>query len=294
MTPRTGHEKDYPRNAMLAEVKRRLRHLGRSARKSLGQHFLIDDVVLKDIVTAAELSPADTVLEIGPGLGVLTRELAGRVGRVVTVELDDNLAASLKKEMAPYGNVTVINESILKLEPASLVSGHSGYKVVANLPYYITAAALRHLLEASQPPALIVVMVQKEVAEAIAAALGKLSLLAVSIQFYGRPQIVGYVPASAFYPVPKVDSAILKIVLNRRSVVAVPDREGFFRLVRAGFSAPRKQLAGSLANGLGVPKERVVALLREAAIDARRRAETLSLEEWAGLWRVYQGAQPLC
>ncbi len=294
MTPRTGHEKDYPRNAMLAEVKRRLRHLGRSARKSLGQHFLIDDVVLKDIVTAAELSPADTVLEIGPGLGVLTRELAGRVGRVVTVELDDSLATALKKEMEPYGNVTVINESILKLEPASLVSGHSGYKVVANLPYYITAAALRHLLEASQPPALIVVMVQKEVAEAIAAALGKLSLLAVSIQFYGRPQIVGYVPASAFYPVPKVDSAILKIVLNRRSVVAVPDREGFFRLVRAGFSAPRKQLAGSLANGLGVPKERVVALLREAAIDARRRAETLSLEEWAGLWRVYQGAQPLC
>ena len=294
MTARTGNKKDYPHSAMLAEVRRRLRHLGRSARKSLGQHFLIDDAVLKDIVTAAELSPADTVLEIGPGLGVLTRELAGRVGRVVAVELDDGLAAALKKEMAPYGNVTVINESILKLEPASLVGGHSGYKVVANLPYYITAAALRHLLEASQPPALIVVMVQKEVAEAIAAALGKLSLLAVSIQFYGRPQIVGYVPASAFYPAPKVDSAILKIVLNQRPVVSVPDREGFFNLVRAGFSAPRKQLAGSLANGLGVPKEQAAALLAEATIDARRRAETLSLEEWAGLWRVYRETQPLC
>lgn len=294
MTARTGHEKDYPHNAMLAEVKRRLRYLGRSARKSLGQHFLIDDAVLKDILTAAELSPADTVLEIGPGLGVLTRELAGRVGRVVAVELDDNLAAALKKEMEPYGNVTVINESILKLEPASLVGGHSGYKVVANLPYYITAVALRHLLEASQPPALIVVMVQKEVAEAIAAALGKLSLLAVSIQFYGHPQIVGYAPASAFYPAPKVDSAILKIVLNQSPVVAVPDREGFFNLVRAGFSAPRKQLAGSLANGLGVSKEQAAALLAKAAIDARRRAETLSLEEWAGLWRVYREAQPLC
>jgi 16S rRNA (adenine1518-N6/adenine1519-N6)-dimethyltransferase len=279
---------------MLVEVKRRLRHLGRSARKSLGQHFLVDEAVLKDIVTAAELSPADTVLEIGPGLGVLTRELAGQVGQVVAVELDDSLAAALKKEMAPYGNVSVVNESILKVDPASLVKGRSGYKVVANLPYYITAAALRHFLEASLAPALIVVMVQKEVAQAIAAAPGKLSLLAVSVQFYGLPQIVGYVPASAFYPAPEVDSAILKIVLNRKPPMAAHDREGFFRLVRAGFSAPRKQLAGSLANGLEIPKERAAALLAKAAIDAKRRAETLSIKEWVELWRVYREKQPQC
>jgi 16S rRNA (adenine1518-N6/adenine1519-N6)-dimethyltransferase len=279
---------------MLLEVKRRLRHLGQRARKNLGQHFLIDEVVLNDIVTAAALSPADTVLEIGPGLGVLTRELAAQAGRVVAVELDDSLAAALKKEMAPCGNVTVVNESILKLDPASLVGERSGYKVVANLPYNITAAALRHFLEASRPPALIVVMVQKEVAQAIAAAPGKLSLLAVSVQFYGRPQIIGYVPASAFYPAPEVDSAILKIELNRKPPEAAPDRDGFFRLVRAGFSAPRKQLAGSLANGLELPKERAAALLAEAAIDAKRRAETLSIQEWVGLWRVYRERQPLC
>jgi 16S rRNA (adenine1518-N6/adenine1519-N6)-dimethyltransferase len=166
--------------------------------------------------------------------------------------------------------------------------------VVANLPYYITAAALRHFLEASRSPALIVVMVQKEVALAIAATPGKLSLLAVSVQFYGRPLIVGYVPAGAFYPAPEVDSAILKIVLNRKPPVAASDRGSFFRLVRAGFSAPRKQLAGSLANGLEIPKERAAALLVEAAIDAKRRAETLSIREWVGLWRVYRERQPQC
>jgi 16S rRNA (adenine1518-N6/adenine1519-N6)-dimethyltransferase len=137
-------------------------------------------------------------------------------------------------------------------------------------------------------------MVQKEVAQAIAAAPGKLSLLAVSVQFYGCPQIVGYVPAGAFYPAPEVDSAILKIVLNPKPPVTAPDREDFFRLVRAGFSTPRKQLAGSLANGLELPKERATALLREAAIDAKRRAETLSIKEWVVLWRVYRERQPLC
>jgi 16S rRNA (adenine1518-N6/adenine1519-N6)-dimethyltransferase len=271
-----------------------LRQAGLRARKGLGQHFLVDGGVLKSILAAAELTPNDIVIEVGPGLGVLTRELSRQAGRVVAVELDDNLASLLKETLASFDNVTIVNQDILKVDPESLLQEHFPdrktdswyYKVVANLPYYITSPVLRHFLEASVKPQCLVVMVQKEVAREITAKPDRMSLLAISVQLYGEPKIVKYVRASSFYPAPEVDSAILRIAVYPRPVVEV-DTESFFKLVRAGFSAARKQLGNSLAQGLDRPKVEVLPILEKAGIDSRRRAETLSIEEWARLWREY-------
>jgi len=289
--------RDGPEGSLLVQTRGLLRRFGLKARKGLGQHFLVDGAVLGLITGAAELTPADIVVEVGPGLGVLTRELAREAGRVVSIELDEKLARVLKETLASCDNVTIIDGDVLRIDPAALLdeqrehfspaaAAPSGYKVVANLPYYITAPALRHFLEASVRPELMVVMVQKEVAEVIAAGPGKMSLMSVSVQFYGEPEVVSYVPARCFYPVPEVDSAILRIRPYSHPVVVVTDRESFFRLVRAGFSASRKQLANSLGRGLALPKAEVLALLEEAGIDPRRRAETLGLDEWTRLWRV--------
>jgi 16S rRNA (adenine1518-N6/adenine1519-N6)-dimethyltransferase len=275
---------------LLSQTKRLLRRFELKARKSLGQHFLIDDEVLQAVATAAELSASDIVMEIGPGLGVLTKELAKRAGRVISVELDSPLASVLGQTLASLENVTVVEGDILKFEPAALLGGQetANYKVVANLPYYITSAVLRHFLEAKLKPQVMVVMVQKEVAEAIVAKPGRMSLLSVSVQFYGEPEIVSYVPAGCFYPPPEVSSAILKVALYHQPVVA-KDSEGFFQLVRAGFCASRKQLANSLSQGMGLPKARVLSLLEKACIIPERRAETLTLIEWARLWQTYKG-----
>ena len=284
--------------SLLTEAQGLLRRYGLHARKKLGQHFLIDRGVLQIILDAAALTPADVVIEVGPGLGVLTRELAKRAGRVIAVELDDRLAAALKEEFSSLHNVNVFNGDILKLEPLDLLheaglivepDSLNSYKVVANLPYYITAPVLRHFLESAVKPQTMVVMVQKEVAETIAARSGRMSLLSVSVQFYGEPVIVDYVPAASFYPAPEVDSAVLRIDVYPEPGVAVSDKDGFFRLVRAGFSATRKQLVNSLAQGLGSSREEALTLLTEAGIESRRRAETLSLDEWARLWTVFSG-----
>ncbi len=291
MTSKAEYRKHRPSEvSLLSQTKRLLRRLGLKARKSLGQHFLIDEEVLWAVASAAELTTSDVVMEIGPGLGVLTRELAKRAGRVITVELDSSLAGALRQTLASAKNVTVVDGDILKLEPAALLGGQetANYKVVANLPYYITSAVLRHFLEAKIKPRVMVVMVQKEVAEAIVAKPGRMSLLSVSVQFYGEPEIVSYVPARCFYPAPEVSSAILKVALYPQPVVA-KDSEGFFGLVRAGFCASRKQLVNSLAQGLGLPKARVLPLLEKADIIPQRRAETLTLTEWAQLWQVFKG-----
>jgi 16S rRNA (adenine1518-N6/adenine1519-N6)-dimethyltransferase len=282
-------------NSLLAQTKRLLRQAGLKARKGLGQHFLIDREVLGLITSAAELAPADVVAEVGPGLGILTRELAKQAGWVIAIELDDKLASLLEKTLASFNNVTIINDDVLKIEPGDLVKEWqarfpvtTGYKVVANLPYYITSPVLRHFLEASAKPQMMMVMVQREVAEAIAAKPGEMSLLSVSVQFYGVPRIISYVPAQSFYPAPEVDSAILRIDLYPQPVVAVTDESSFFDLVRAGFTAPRKQIGNSLAQGLGLSKAGVLPLLERANIASQRRAETLSLEEWARLWQVFK------
>jgi 16S rRNA (adenine1518-N6/adenine1519-N6)-dimethyltransferase len=275
---------DKSPNPLLAETRRLLRQSDLRARKGLGQHFLIDGGVLEAVIAAAELDSDDLVVEVGPGLGILTRELARKAGGVIAVELDDKLAALLKKTLASFNNVTIVNGDVLKIEPEGLVKGR-GYKVVANLPYYITSPVLRHFLEAEAKPEAMVVMVQKEVAEAIAAKPGDMSLLSVSVQFYGEPRIITIVPAESFYPAPKIDSAILKIDIYPEPRVDV-DEKGFFDTVRAGFAAPRKQLANSLAKGLGREKSAVLPFLQKAKIDPSRRAETLSIGEWAALQRV--------
>jgi 16S rRNA (adenine1518-N6/adenine1519-N6)-dimethyltransferase len=276
-------------NSLLVQTKRRLRQAGLKARKGLGQHFLVDGEVLEFITSAAEISPDDLVVEVGPGLGILTEALAKKAGGVIAIELDDRLAALLKKTLASFKNVTIVNDDVLNIEPEELLKRQKSplYKVVANLPYYITSPVLRHFLTASAKPGVMVVMVQQEVAEAIAAQPGDMSLLSVSVQFYGRPEIVRWVPAQAFYPAPEVDSALLRIELYPEPAV-VMDEGGFFELVRAGFSAPRKQIGNSLSQGLGLPKEGVLPLLEKAEIDWQRRAETLTLEEWARLWRVFE------
>ncbi len=265
------------------EIKELLARYGARPSKGLGQHFLIDENVLEHILAAAELSANDTVLEIGPGLGVLTRALAAHAGRVVAVELDARMVAILRERLAGIDNLEIVQGDILQLNPAALVDPAPRYKVVANLPYYITSAVLRHLLEAPRKADLIVVTVQWEVAQRILAQPGDMSLLAVSVQFYGEPALVMRVPAGAFWPPPQVDSAVLKIRVYEEPPVAVSDVRWFFQVVRAGFSQRRKQLKNALAAGLHRDRDEVANALRAAGIDPRRRAETLSLEEWAAV-----------
>jgi 16S rRNA (adenine1518-N6/adenine1519-N6)-dimethyltransferase len=257
---------------------------------------LIDGGILHSIVSAADLAPSDIVLEVGPGLGVLTRALAEQAGWVVAVELDSKLAAILKQTLSSFDNVSIVEGDILKIDPAALLESQrqvlppaitdpSSYKVVADLPYYITSHVLRHFLEAQAKPRLMMLMVQKEVAQSIVAKPGDMSMLSVSVQFYGKPSIIRYVPARSFYPAPNVDSAILRVDLYSKPVVNVTDNQSFFDVVRAGFCAARKQIANSLAQGLKLSKTEVLPLLEKAGIESKRRAETLTIEEWARLWR---------
>lgn len=279
------------KSSLLLETKGALRQLGIRARKGLGQHFLIDRRALSQIVAAAELCPEDVVVEVGPGLGALTRELARKSGRVLAVELDPQLASALQQSLADFPNVSVICADILELDLGQLKLQHQGYKVVANLPYYVAAPILRHFLEASLQPKLMVVMLQKEVAEKIVASPGNLGLLSLAIQLYARPRIVGRVPARSFYPPPKVDSAILRLEILEKPAVEA-DRGRLFEIARAGFSAPRKQLRNALSGGLGLPPPEITRWLKAAGIEQHRRAETLTLEEWAKLARMLPGNLP--
>ena len=240
-------------------------------------------------MAAAGVRSDETIVEIGAGLGVLTRELAAGARAVVAVEVDETLCLHLRQNLKPYPNVTVVRADVLALSPAGLLekAGAGGpYAVVANLPYYIAAPVLRHFLEGDLPPTRLVVMLQREVAESISAGPGRMSLLGVSVQFYGRPRLLFGVPASAFFPPPKVRSAVLRIDVAEGPRVEVPNADSFFEVVRAGFSAPRKQLRNSLAQGLGAPPTEAESLLAAAGVDARRRPQELSLEEWASLCRA--------
>jgi 16S rRNA (adenine1518-N6/adenine1519-N6)-dimethyltransferase len=247
-------------------------------------------------VAAADISSEETIVEIGAGLGVLTRELAARARAVVAVEVDEKLCLRLRQKLRPYPNATVVCADVLSLSPARLLEeaglpaqeagARRPYAVVANLPYYIAAPVLRHFLEGDLPPRRLVVMLQKEVAESIAAGPGRMSLLGVAVQFYGRPHLLFGVPPQAFYPPPKVHSAVLRIDVAESPRVEVPDASAFFEVVRAGFSAPRKQLRNSLAQGLGLPPAEAEVLLSTAGIEPRRRPQELSIEEWAALCRA--------
>ncbi|MBI4770024.1 MAG: ribosomal RNA small subunit methyltransferase A [Chloroflexi bacterium] len=264
-----------------------LRQFGIRPNRGRGQNFLADDNLLGKITAAADLTLADSVLEVGPGVGSLTRRLAWEAGRVVAVEVDGRLIPALEQVLAPFENVRVVQGDILALDPAELMGG-DGYKVVANIPYNITSALLRHLLEAAARPALLALTVQQEVAERICAGPGQMSLLAVSVQYYGQPRIVAHIPAGAFFPRPEVDSAVVRVDLYDCPAVGGISTGAFFRAVKAGFSQRRKQLRNSLSAGLGLSPAGAAAALEVAGVDPRRRAETLSLEEWG---RVANGLQ---
>ncbi|PJF40238.1 MAG: ribosomal RNA small subunit methyltransferase A [Phototrophicales bacterium] len=255
-------------------------------KKSLGQNFLHDPNALEKIVTTAEIMPSDIVLEVGAGTGTLTQYLAQAARRVISVEVDERLKPILDEQLADYPNVWVIYQDILELDAASLL-WPDDYIVVANLPYYITSAILRQLLEHDHRPMRLVLTVQLEVAERIIAQPGNMSVLSASVQFYGQPKIVSRLKPAAFWPRPDVTSAVVRIDTYDNPPVDVPDADTFFHVVRAGFGQKRKQLKNSLGNGLHLDNETVKMLMAEAEIDPRRRAETLSLEEWAILTRTF-------
>ena len=258
---------------------------GLRPRKGLGQHFLIDESTLARVAEAAGFQPGEWALEIGAGPGTLTRHLALRADRVVAVEIDERFMPLLREILAPYPNVTVVHGDILQLDPGALVEGHP-YRIVGNIPYFITSAILRRVMEAVTRPRRVVLTVQHEVARRLTAGPGAMSLLAVSVQVYGRPQIVARIPAGAFWPRPEVDSAVVAIDPYERPAVPLEDPEAFFAVVRAGFGQRRKQLHNALAHGLGLPDAVVRAAMVAAGIDPHRRAETLALSEWAALCDV--------
>ena len=261
------------------------------AKKSLGQNFLADHSVADRIVESAEIEPGDTVLEIGPGPGVLTGRLADRAARLVAVELDPRFVERLRDRFAERPAVEIVHGDILALAPGKVMGG-APYIVVANIPYFITSPILRHLLEAEQPPVRAVLMVQKEVGERICAAPGDLSILGVSVQFYAVPHVLFTVPSGAFRPPPKVDSAVVRLDLRPAPAVTDVAPADFFRVVRAGFGQKRKQLANSLSAGLALGKDDVASRLREAGVDPARRAETLTLQEWGSVAKQFRPAQP--
>jgi 16S rRNA (adenine1518-N6/adenine1519-N6)-dimethyltransferase len=259
-----------------------LKQYGLRPRKGLGQNFLQDEQALRDIVRSAAIAPSDEVLEIGPGLGNLTRYLALAAQHVTAVELDQALFPALQAVVAPYENVRLVQGDILKLDPANLMKS-AEYLVVANIPYYITSAVLRHLLESNRHPRRMVLTVQEEVAERICARPGKMSLLSLSVQVYGTPSVVAYIPSEAFYPAPNVDSAVLRVEILPEPVIPAGRLDTFFTLIKAGFSQKRKTLRNSLSGGLGIKPAGAEKMLAAAGLDPMRRAETLTLDEWGRL-----------
>ena len=256
-------------------------------KKSLGQNFLVDPNGLNKVLQAAKVSTEDTVLEIGAGLGSLTYLLAQQSRQVVAVELDHRLIAPLREALAGFTNVTICEGDMLKLSPDVLIDAER-YVVVANIPYYITSALIRHLLEANHKPTRMVLTVQQEVAERILARDGKMSLLALSVQVYGKPELKARIPAGCFYPPPEVDSAVLSIELYEEPLIPSGSLDLFFKLAHAGFAQKRKTLRNTLATGMNESPAWAEKLLNTAGIDPRRRAETLSMQEWKKLVEAYQ------
>jgi 16S rRNA (adenine1518-N6/adenine1519-N6)-dimethyltransferase len=259
-----------------------LKKYGLRPHKGLGQNFLQDPIALEKIAAAAEIQPTDTALEIGPGLGSLTRYLAAAAKEVVAVELDQHLLPPLKAVLSPYNNVRLIHGDILELDPGELITVPN-YVVAANIPYYITSAVIRHLLESPTKPRRVVLTIQKEVAQRICEKPGDMSLLALSVQVYGKPRVVAHVPAGAFVPAPNVDSSVLSIEIYPEPLIPHEYLDRFFKLIKAGFSQKRKMLRNSLSSGLSISSTEAADLLTCAGIDPQRRAETLSIDEWRTL-----------
>lgn len=268
-----------------------LQRYGLHTRKELGQHFLVDNAALRRIVQAARLEPTDIVVEVGPGAGVLTRELAAAAGKVIAIERDESLVALLQRELHAENLHLIAGDALgLRIERVLEECGAAGaYKVVANLPYNVGTAIVRRFLEAERKPSCLVVLLQKEVAQNMAAQPPEMSLLAVATQLYAAPTIMGIVKPGSFMPPPKVDSAILRLdVRDKPAVGTSAQSKSLLRLAKAGFAAPRKQLANNLMSGLHLPRERVAAAMRAAGVEPQRRAETLTLEEWGRLVESFE------
>jgi len=259
--------------------------------KSLGQNFLSDPAILDKICATAGVNDQDLVLEIGAGLGHLTSYLANYAKQVIAVELDHRLIPALEETVQPFRNVQVIQGDILELDTDQLI-GDNKYLVVANIPYYITSRIIRNLLETRHKPDRIILTIQYEVAQRISARTGRLSLLALSILMYGDPSLEMRVPAGAFSPVPKVDSAVININIHPKPLLPAPLREKYFKIIKAGFLHKRKTLRNSLSKGLRWSPAQAAELLTSASIDPQRRAETLSVEEWLEVTRTYDKILP--
>lgn len=262
-----------------------LRHYGIRPSKRLGQNFLVDPVALERVVGAAGLTGDETVLEIGAGLGALTLRLARDARSVVAVEYDGRLVPVLEHVLGDQDNVNLVIGDILEFDLAALTE-HQRYYVVANIPYNITSTLIRRLMETSRQPECIVLTVQREVAERVVAQPGGMNMLALSVQLYGEPEIVTRIPAGAFYPIPKVDSAVLRIDVHPEPRVEPSLIPQVFKLAKAGFGQKRKMLRNALAGGLKVAPARVEAWLREAQIPPSSRAQELSIESWEMLARA--------
>ena len=256
----------------------------RGPKKSLGQHWLKDPEILAEIAAAAELAADDVVLEIGPGLGTLTSRLLARASAVTAVELDGDLARKLPGQF-PGKNLTVVHEDILQFDLNQLPPG---YKVVANVPYYITSKIVEKLMTAEHKPRLAVLLVQKEVAQRIAAEPGEMSILAMSAQIFAEAELDIEVPRQFFTPPPKVDSRVVVLRTRAEPLVAPQDQKDFFRIVKAGFSAKRKKLRSSLSGGLGIDKSATEELLKSAGISPDARAEDLAIDDWQRLLREWR------
>jgi len=269
----------------VAEIKATLSRLGIHPSKALGQHFLLDEKTLRFTVEQAAIQKGENVLEIGPGLGVLTEALARAGANVYAVEKDRNLARYLTERFHNWKNVTIIPDNALFFDPSRLKS----YKLIANLPYNITSPILRKFLENDPKPSLIVVMVQKELGERIIAPAGDTNrgVLSVMVQFFGQPEIVGHVARSKFWPQPSVDSVIVRIdAINNQQLSII--NKAFFTVVRAGFAKKRAQIHNALKNSLHLPAPDVSLMLSKSNIDPIKRPEELSVEEWAALARVFK------
>lgn len=267
---------------------RELREAGVAPSKALGQHFLTDYAYINRIVAAAELTPETHVIEIGPGLGALTERLAEVAGRVIAVELDAELAARLREKMP--ANVTVVEGDALQVIPERLLESAglpaiAAYVLVGNLPYNVGTAIVRRFLECEHPPVRAVAMLQKEVAEGMTAPEGELGLLGISVQVYARARKLFNVPPRAFYPPPRVTSAVIRLDVLPQPVVSTAERERFFRVVRAGFNAPRKQLRNTLAQGLDLPPAIVAEAIEAEGMRPDLRPQQLRVEDWLRLSR---------
>ncbi len=264
-----------------------MRDYGIKPKKGLGQNFLIDETYLAKIMEAAHIDKNTDVLEIGAGIGNLTRHLAAAARHVTAVEIDRQLIPILKKVTRDFANVRIVQGDILEL-PVNDLMDAPGYVVAANIPYYITSALIRFLLECTAKPRAIVLTIQREVAQRICADAGALSLLALSVQVYGSPRIAARIPSGAFYPVPKVDSAVLIVDLYDQPVIPYKLLESFFRLAKAAFTQKRKMLHNALAGAPEMNKEKADLLLSHTGIDPKRRAQMLTLDEWKYLTSAYE------